>query len=79
MHPVDMHFEYVFELNTLICKCTHSVNDHLACCLELWRLLTDNGVWGVSPRAAQLPHDWVVEAVDGAQLTPVSVVYFIYE
>ena len=47
------------------------MNDHLAYCLELWRLLTDNGVWGIAPRATQLPHDWVVEAVDGAQLTPI--------
>ena len=44
------------------------MNDHLAFCLKIWRLLTDNGVWGVGPRAAQLPHDWVVEAADGAQL-----------
>ena len=49
------------------------MNDHLACCLELWWLRTDNLVWGIAPRVAQLPHDWVVEAVDGAQLTPMGV------
>ena len=57
---------------TLSCKCTHSVDDHLAYCLELW-LITDNGVWGIAPRAAQLPHDWVVEAVDVAKLTNIGV------
>ena len=61
------------------------MNDHLAYCLELCWLLTDNGVWGIAPRAARLPHVWVVEAVDGAQLRAdpygcrLARVYLIHE